>query len=143
MAAPRVILRFRELTPGIDTIAAHREILDREPYVWWGWWKKQTEVDPGDTLDKLRSQARSPTHLSLALIDTSAERMHEATADDVVSALPDEEREKVPAYYRARAELVFAWFRLIDLRPDVPYNSGFEEQVGQGTIAMTEEGRDG
>ena len=138
MAAPRVILRFRELTPGIDTIAAHREILDREPYVWWGWWKKETEADPGDVLEKLQFQARSPTRLTLTLIDTSAERMHEATAVDILRVLPNEEQEKVPEYYRERATLVFAWFRLIDLRRDVQYDRDFEERIGQGTIAVTE-----
>jgi hypothetical protein len=143
VAAPRIILRFRELTPGIDTIAAHRKILARASYVWWGWWKKETEVDPGDTLQKLRLRAQSPPHLSVTLIDTSAERMYEATAVDILRALPDEEREKVPEYYRERAKLVFAWFRLIDLRPAMQYDRDLEERVGQGTIAVTEDDHGG
>ena len=44
MAAPLVVLRFRDTTPGTDTIAAHVELLGRHGAVWWGWWRKEYEV---------------------------------------------------------------------------------------------------
>jgi hypothetical protein len=138
MAAPRVILRFRELTPSIDTISEHEKIKQTFPYVWWGWWRKEIDGAPTVDLEALARQARSPERLDVFLIDTSAERLHTAKADDVLKSLSPEELNKVPSYYRGRTGLVYAWFRLVELTKDVPYDHSIEARVGTETFAILE-----
>jgi hypothetical protein len=103
--------------------------------VWWGWWRKETETDIQPNLKGLGVQARLE-RLNVVLIDTSAERMHTAEADDVRQELPKGERAHVPEYYRHQAKVVYAWFRLIKITPDVPYDSHIEKLIGNRTFAM-------
>jgi hypothetical protein len=139
VATYRVILRFRELTPGVDTISEHERILREEGYVWWGWWKKETETDLALNFADLSQAARS-SGVQLTLIDTSAERMHFALADEVAQVLPNKERERVPPYYRAQARIVFAWFRLTKIDQDVGYDAAVERLIGNRTCVVTESG---
>jgi hypothetical protein len=60
MAAPTIALRFRDTTPGIDTIAEHRELIARDGRVGWGWWKKTFE--PAEILRPIH---RFPLHAAI------------------------------------------------------------------------------
>ena len=49
----KILLRFRDLTQGVDTIATHNEIAKEKQRVLWGWWKKEAEPLPDPTLAEL------------------------------------------------------------------------------------------
>src|SRR4051794_31210683 len=121
MAALRLILRFRELTPGVDTITAHDEIRSATGHVWWGWWKKEREPDRGCELAELKNVVRAGKLFDAWLIDTSAERMHRATISDIqIGELPLEERAHVPEYYRNNSNIA-AWFKMLGIEKNVEY----------------------
>jgi hypothetical protein len=133
-----IILRFRELTPGTDTIQEHAKLRAGGGYVWWGWWKKGAEPDATALLADLAQRARAGA-LAAYLIDTSAERMHQAQVADVVGGpLPQEEWRFVPEYYRGDRS-VAAWFKLVSIELDREYDPQVESQIGQATIAIAAE----
>ena len=39
----RILLRFRDLTQGIQTIDVHNSVVAECGKVYWGWWKKEKE----------------------------------------------------------------------------------------------------
>src|SRR5450631_3393754 len=51
-----LLLRFRELTEGVETIAAHNRIAEEHGYVLWGWWKKPPEMTPDPALTMLAKE---------------------------------------------------------------------------------------
>lgn len=136
METPRIILRFRELTPDVDTIKAHLTILDRKGSVWWGWWKKEAEPSHEDELRALETNVSRRTPISAWLIDTSAERLHLAKVIEVKTRLSSNETNNVPAYYRKNVDAIPAWFRLSKIEVDQPYRRELEAIVGQNTIAF-------
>lgn len=136
MATPRVILRFRELTPDVDTIHAHLAVKKRKGSVWWGWWKKEAEPDHANELRLLGDTVTRDTPIYVWLIDTSAERLHLATVIEVKRELPASEQEKVPRYYRDSIDRIPAWFRISNIEVDQPYRRDLEAQIGQRTLAL-------
>jgi predicted MPP superfamily phosphohydrolase len=48
MTLPQLILRFADTEK--DTIVEHRAMIQRDGFVWWGWWKKVFEAKPPDGL---------------------------------------------------------------------------------------------
>jgi hypothetical protein len=139
VAALRLILRFRELTPGVDTIFEHEAVLKRSGFVWWGWWKKEAEQGRDDDLAELQHEIHARRQFDAWLIDTSAERMHRATISDVrLAILSGKERKHVPRYYRDRGA-VAAWFKVTSIHKDVPYDLKVESVIGQDTLAVIED----
>jgi 3',5'-cyclic AMP phosphodiesterase CpdA len=117
-----LILRFRDLvTPQGDTIRRHKELRDREGFVWWGWWNKSWEVVPDAEFKALRQRARSPEKLRIYLFDSGHLHVYEAVCEDIhwdaggeKTVSPD--RDRTPDYYRDQR--YFAWFKLTDIRID-------------------------
>ena len=83
MAALRLILRFRELTLDVDTVREHSAVIDSDDFVWWGWWKKESEASRTAELEQLAVELHALREFDAWLIDTSAERMHRATISDI------------------------------------------------------------
>ncbi len=54
-----LLLRFRDLVnpQGDSTIHEHQDIISRHGYVWWAWWKKQTERVPIELWGQLKQLA--------------------------------------------------------------------------------------
>jgi hypothetical protein len=138
MATPRVILRFREVTPHIDTIQEHLAVLKAKGFVWWGWWKKKFEADRLADLARLQQAIKREGAFQAWLIDTSAERLHLATVTDIRFRLSGSDIEAVPAYYRGAISEIPAWFRLSEIKVDQRYRSDIEEKIGQDTLAVYE-----
>jgi hypothetical protein len=136
MEAPRLILRFRELTPEVDTIKAHLDMLDRKRSVWWGWWKKEIEPSHEDELRTLEADVSRRTPISAWLIDTSAERLHCAKIIEVKAQLSSNEASFVPLYYRKNIAAIPAWFRMSEIEADQSYRRDLEAIIGQNTMAF-------
>lgn len=96
MASPAIALRFRDTTPGIDTIAAHRELISRTGLVGWGWWKKTFETSE---TEKILTLLKDQQEISIVLIDRTAERAYLCTCVGFVEPKAADAK-IVPLYYR-------------------------------------------
>ncbi|WP_312891324.1 metallophosphoesterase family protein [Mesorhizobium silamurunense] len=111
MATPVIALRFRDTTPGIDTIQSHREIISTKGFVWWGWWKKTFEDEHLDALDTMNG----PT--IAYIVDRSTRRMFTATVEVWRRGLLDgDELAAVPDYYVDERDRIFGWFKLTEIQ---------------------------
>ena len=53
-----VVLRFRDHSAQYDTIREHQTLIQVFRYVWWGWWRKDSEPDHRNDLEELDGAAR-------------------------------------------------------------------------------------
>lgn len=110
MATPFIALRFRDTTPGVDTIQTHREMISAKGFVWWGWWKKTFEDEHLDALDTMDG----PTNAYI--VDRSTRRMFTATVEAWRRGLLDaDELAAVPSYYVDEHGRIYGWFKLTDI----------------------------
>jgi hypothetical protein len=125
-----VLLRFRDHRSDIDTIRAHLDIIAQYRYVWWGWWRKESEPDRRRELEKLQFRARQ-NPVTIGLFDRSTERYFVAQAADFIR---DEERrgapelDRAPAYY-SRRNTIEAWVKLLSIEPTD--SAEFTERFGE------------
>lgn len=125
MAAPMIVLRFRDTTPGVDTIAAHLELMGRHGAVWWGWWKKETE--------ETTAQDVPEEPLGIILADRSTRRMFSADCERFTARGTEVDPEKVPEYYRRHIGEIAGFFRLTRL-DEVPYDEQLADRLGERTM---------
>lgn len=106
-----IILRFRDLVdPTVDT---HNEIISTEGNVWWGWWNKQQEQPPRNTLANIE-----PGETDVLLAHSGELTLFEAELSDIDFVGADDEMEApdpelVPKYYRHEQYPV--WFQFSDI----------------------------
>jgi 3',5'-cyclic AMP phosphodiesterase CpdA len=130
MVSPAIALRFRDATPGVDTIGEHRTLLVREGAVWWGWWKKDFEDGHADYFKTW--QAGQPVDLFIA--DRSTKRMFYATSIRCSVGSPDiVDPQRVPDYYREYIGNVFGWFLLRSI-DEVPFLEDISDKLGEKTM---------
>jgi hypothetical protein len=130
MAAPVIALRFRDATPDVDTISAHRSILGREGAVWWGWWKKDFEDDHAEFLSTL--EPHGP--IEFLIVDRSTKRMFQARCLRWETGNRNKiDLDRVPEYYREYAAQVFGWF-LVGSIVDVAFDDALAAKFGDHTF---------
>ena len=111
-----LILRFRDLvTPPDRTISNHAEIVNKQGYVWWGWWNKAGEHVPPKEIASLAKKAKSGEGLKLLLFDSGHLRLYTAHCkeirwDNTGERLPSPDRTHTPSYYQDQSYLL--WFKL-------------------------------
>ncbi len=133
MATPAIALRFRDTTPGIDTIQAHLNIIADAGFVWWGWWKKAFEDEHLDAL----SQIQGPT--SAYIVDRSTRRMYVATVESWrQGSLAEGELAAVPSYYTHEHDRIFGWFKLSALEK-CNYEDDIANKFGDHTLVPLNE----
>ncbi len=133
MVAPSVALRFRDTTPGIDTIENHRVILEAHGTVWWGWWKKDFEAGYSEFFEN------TPGEISVLILDRSTTRMflaHSLERKFASGDIPD--LSLVPSYYHHSATKVHGWFRLTSIEA-VEYDEDVASRFGDGTVVLLDE----
>lgn len=129
MAAPAIALRFRDTTPGIDTIAEHRELIARDGRVGWGWWKKTFE--PAET-KKINALLDDDREIGIILIDRTAERAYLCTC--VGFAEPNAAEAKiVPPYYRDHLDETAGVFILRTIE-DLDYDEALADAIREQTF---------
>ncbi|MGO8184153.1 metallophosphoesterase family protein [Rhizobium leguminosarum] len=132
MATPTIALRFRDTTPSIDTIAAHKAILEKEGHVWWGWWKKDFE----DGHESRFSALTGPINVLIA--DRSTKRMFKAEVSEwSFGDLAPNQIPLVPPYYREASKDVFAWFSLTSISV-TSYDELIANSFGDHTIVFVD-----
>lgn len=129
MAAPTIALRFRDTTPGIDTIIEHRALIKRQGYVGWGWWKKTFELDQGDAITKLLADKGE---IEIVLIDRSTERgfLCRCVAFEEPSST---DPEAVPDYYRRHLDMTAGVFTLRTI-DDIDFDAAMGQAIGDQTF---------
>lgn len=130
MVTSAIALRFRDTTPGIDTINAHRQIIDTEGSVWWGWWKKDFEDAQAEFFNSVGEE------ICLYIVDRSTSRMFTAhSVERAISPSSTPELSRVPEYYRHSAKRVYGWFLITSIN-EVPYDSEIGNRFGDGTLVV-------
>ena len=114
-----IILRFRDLvTEDSDTIKKHQDVIAKNGYVWWGWWKKGNEAVPIPEFSTFDTKAKS-TPTPLFLVDSGQGLVFQATCQNVElrdgQKLRSPEVDKTPEYYREQE--YYAWFRFTQIEP--------------------------
>jgi predicted phosphodiesterase len=129
MAAPAIALRFRDTTPGIDTVVEHRALLMRTGSVGWGWWKKTFEVDQAEGIASLLAKTGD---LEILIMDRSTERAFLCRC--VGFSSPSEANaEAVPVYYRDHIDVTAGVFTLKSI-DDVEYDTALADLLGDQTF---------
>jgi predicted phosphodiesterase len=129
MAAPAIVLRFRDTTPGVDTIVEHRALLARDGKVGWGWWKKTFETDQHDGVMRLLAAHGA---IDIIIMDRTTERAFLCRC--VEFAKPSEAYAgTVPGYYREHIELTAGVFTLLTL-DDVAFDPALGDLIGDQTF---------
>ncbi|MDC6166024.1 metallophosphoesterase family protein [Paucibacter sp. XJ19-41] len=127
METPRLALRFRD--PGIDTISEHKQILEKEGAVWWGWWKKDAE-SPGQTVILKLHESGAKTVL---LVNRHARKNYTAKCLRVEGDADNVDTLRIPAYYRDKAKRIPAWLLLGEII-ESPYDDAIGNSFQEGTI---------
>ena len=129
MAAPTIALRFRDTTPGFDTIVEHRAMLARQGVVGWGWWKKTFEPDQHKAIAK---RIAENGEIDLVILDRSTER---AFLCRCVAFHPPFEAITaiVPEYYRDHIDITAGVFTLRSI-DDISFDRSLGDLVGDQTF---------
>lgn len=129
MAAPAIALRFRDTTPGIDTIVEHRAMLVRHGVVGWGWWKKTFEADQ---LEGIAERLAEHGEIGLVILDRSTERAFSCRC--VEFHAPSEANAAiVPAYYRNHVDVTAGVFILRSI-DDIDFDTALGNLLGDQTF---------
>jgi predicted phosphodiesterase len=129
MAAPAIALRFRDTTPGVDTIVEHRAMLLRHGVVGWGWWKKTFEADQHKGIAERLAE---DGEIDLVILDRSTERAFLCRC--VAFHAPSEaDATTVPAYYRNHVDVTAGVFTLRSI-DDIDFDSALGDLVGDQTF---------
>jgi 3',5'-cyclic AMP phosphodiesterase CpdA len=129
MAAPAIALRFRDTTPGIDTIATHRELIARNGRVGWGWWKKTFEH--AET-EKILALLGDEGEIGIVLIDRTAERAYMCTCIGFADPKAAE-ADIVPLYYRDHLDETAGIFILRTIE-DLSYDEALADAIREQTF---------
>lgn len=125
MAASVIVLRFRDSTPGVDTIAEHLKLIGHFGAVWWGWWRKETEdVTAGNV---------PVGPIDVLLADRSTRRMFRAVCERFTACDAEVNPEEVPQYYRRHIREIEGFFRLTRIE-EIAYDDHVGHQLGERTM---------
>ena len=119
-----LILRFRDPTDEVKTIAAHEEIISNYGAVWWGWWKAQKETLTYEELNILEHYGKD----YVMLIDRSLNMLYKATIEKIsTDAKNDTELNQTPAYYRDKASEISTWFLISSIEKEPVYSREYDD----------------
>ena len=83
-----VLLRFRDLTQGVDTIKAHNTIAEQKDEegkerVLWGWWKKEKEPLPNPALSDLAKEVGNGKTITIYMMNSDTGVFYSAPLFDI------------------------------------------------------------
>lgn len=123
-----LILRFRDPTDDVKTIAAHEEIISNCGAVWWGWWKAQKETLTDEELNILNNYSKD----YVMLIDRSLNMLYKATVKKISTNAPNiAELNQTPAYYRDKAPEISTWFLLSSIEKEPIYSREYDDTFAE------------
>lgn len=135
MASYRLILRFGEFNPAVDTIKAHNEVIAEHGYVLWGWWRKFYEPDRSDDIVKL---ANSVPFLAY-LLDRRSHRLFSMEISGIITDRNAVELRHIPEYYREDISRIDVWFRINTVISKIDYDPTLASKTGEPTFMLVDE----
>lgn len=111
-----LLLRYRDLTPSINTIVEHNKIVEAKGKVLWGWWKKEAEQMPDPYLYEMAEELRKNSLRSkVYIINSGTNELYEASLFNIYYELGGRKKKPYdvdlcPDYYAS--EELSAWFEL-------------------------------
>ena len=119
MEETTLVLRFRDLvTDNGGTILEHMELIKKNKYVWWAWWKKQHEQTPSSVFTLLKELLPDDPQ-EFFLVDSGQGRIYKALCTGIEfrakSPISSPQSDCTPAYYSANN--YHAWFRFSQITP--------------------------
>jgi 3',5'-cyclic AMP phosphodiesterase CpdA len=109
-----LLLRYRDLTAGVDTIVAHNTITETSGSVFWGWWKKPPELMPDPALSLMATEVKARAGI-VYFINSADKTLYSAALRDIHYTpggpdAPAPDPARCPEYYRKK--LLPAWFEI-------------------------------
>lgn len=129
MASPTIALRFRDTTPGVDTIAEHRALLGRYGSVGWGWWKKAFEPIE---IEKIVTFISDAVEIDVVLLDPSVPRAFLCRCTGF-SEPSTADASTVPQYYRAHLSRTAGVFTMQSIE-DMDYDRTLGDAIADQTF---------
>lgn len=113
-----VLLRFRDLTQGVDTIKAHNTIAEQKDEegkerVLWGWWKKEKEPLPNPALSDLAKEVGNGKTITIYMMNSDTGVFYSAPLFDIYytgAKISAPYPQICPEYYRETSQ--YAWFKI-------------------------------
>ena len=113
-----VLLRFRDLTQGVDTIKAHNAIAEQKDEegkerVLWGWWKKEKEPLPNPALSDLAKEVGNGKTITIYMMNSDTGVFYSALLFDIYytgAKISAPYPQICPEYYRETSQ--YAWFKI-------------------------------
>lgn len=111
-----LLLRYRDITPSINTIDEHNRVVEEKGRVLWGWWKKGSEQAPDPYLYELAEEMeRNSSKSDVLIINSGTYELFKATLYKIHYTLgglkaPLVNTELCPKYYSE--ENLPAWFEI-------------------------------
>lgn len=121
-------LRFRDTTPGIDTITEHRSVVGTSGAVAWGWWKKAFEEAD---IDAISSRIAASGEIDVILIDPSTERAFVSACGSFLKP-SDAPLDLIPAYYRDHVQDIAGVF-ILGAIAETEYDAQLASEMGEQT----------
>lgn len=115
-----LLLRYRDITPSINTIEEHNKVVKEKGKVLWGWWKKGSEQMPDPYLFELAEEMERNSSISkVFIIDSGTNELYEAELYKIHYDLGGAKdfpanMDLCPAYYSE--ERLPAWFELGEIK---------------------------
>lgn len=147
-----ILLRFRDLTQGVNTIDAHNSIVksNESRHVLWGWWKKEKEPFPSPALSDLAKELGNGNITYIYMMNSDTGVFYRATlhkiyySPDSKIAAPD--YKMCPEYYNKTTQ--YAWFEMGEISqisfPDLPnlvLSNSNRIDKNSGSIPLSDIGR--
>ena len=108
-----IILRYRDLSSK-DTIGLHQKIIQKEGFVWWGWWAKPQEKVCTDVFQNLNDIADKET-LEVFLLDSGKLELRRAVCTEIVYSAKGDFinsplKKATPTYYKKNQYMLWSKF---------------------------------
>lgn len=112
----KIVLRYRDLSSK-NTIQLHKDIIERNTYVWWGWWAKPQEKVDLQTFAELKHRAEQG-EIEIYLLDSGKEELRSAKCVDIQfdmsgTHIKSPEKKNTPRYYNKNEYMI--WFKLTSI----------------------------
>lgn len=135
MATFRLILRFGEFNPNVDTVRAHNEVITTKGYVLWGWWRKIHEPDRSEDVARLAQDVPFQVYL----LDRRSQRLFTALISQVIVDEKSIDSVHVPTYYQEEIPRIQVWFRIDKPIDQTSYDCDLASRTGEPTFMLVGE----
>lgn len=129
---PRLILRFRDFSADVGTVAAHNAIIEAHGAVLWGWWRKAHEPDRATELSSLIDTLP----LQVLILNRHTELAYRTTCYGIYQTVRRKRQTLVPEYYRHATSEVARWFEFRDPILATEYDSELARLMGEQTLLI-------